>query len=358
MLKRIFSRGFQSIQFSVPARGFVNVSKENSRETEHLYNPMLETFSKRLRKIVLDRTILEKHKLVVPSVRVRQVDDTLEKLRNSRLCAGVINGRDEFEDVDLVFQSRQINILKGRKDSKVQSYYLRVGDELVRCTLEDVQVHYVHNWIIQAKFNRYIPGRPNLIWLPLKLQHNYENKFINKGADIALKYEGLWVYSYNDEYPAAIEVNPTTATPAKGYKLGELANLLPDGIELHEKHKKELHNYVIELGITKDIELEKELEYLEFKKKMKSGEVTFAEDDFVEEEFDESGDEETPEEKAAKEALKAAREAKKAKMREESKKNPKSLKKQVAQMNFKVKEGFLAATEDKPKKGSGDNKEG
>ena len=66
----------------------MNVSKENSKETEHLYTPMLETFSKRLRKIVLDRTILEKQKLIVPSVRLRQVDDTLEKLRNSRLCAG------------------------------------------------------------------------------------------------------------------------------------------------------------------------------------------------------------------------------------------------------------------------------
>lgn len=318
-----------------------------------MYQPMLEIFSKRLRKIVLDRTILEKQKLIVPSIRLRQTEDTLEKLRNSSLCAGVINARDEFEDIDLVFQNRQINVLKRRKDANVQSYYLRVGDELIRCTLDSVKVHYVHNWIIQAKFNRYIPGRPNLIYLPLKLQHNYENKFINKGADIALKYEGLWVYSYNDEYPAALEVNPTTATPARGYKLGELANLLPDGIELHEKHKKELHNHVIEIGITKDIELEKELEYLEFKKKMKSGEVTYAEDEFVEEDVFESGDEETPEEKAAKEALKAAREAKKAKMREESKKNPKSLKKQVAQMNFKVKEGFLAATEEKPKKGGG-----
>jgi len=92
MLKRILRGGFQTFQSCVPARGFVNVSKEKSQETEHLYQPMLEIFSKRLRKIVLDRTILEKQKLIVPSIRLRQTEDTLEKLRNSSLCAGKLLG--------------------------------------------------------------------------------------------------------------------------------------------------------------------------------------------------------------------------------------------------------------------------
>lgn len=67
-----------------------NFSKINPfvPETDHMIEPMLDLYTKRLRKIVLDRTILQKNKLIVPTVRLRQEDDTLEKLRNSKLCAG------------------------------------------------------------------------------------------------------------------------------------------------------------------------------------------------------------------------------------------------------------------------------
>jgi len=327
-----------------------NFSKINPfvPETDHMIEPMLDLYTKRLRKIVLDRTILQKNKLIVPTVRLRQEDDTLEKLRNSKLCAAVINARDEFEDVDFVLQSRQVVLMRARKDANVMSYYLQFGDELIRCTLESVKQHHVHNWLIQAKFNRYIPGRPNPIYLPLKMTYNKENKFINKGADIAIKYDGLWFNSYNDEYPAAIEFDPKTANPAHGYRLGELANKLPDGLELHPKHKTQLHNYIVELKVTKDLELEKELEYLQFKKKLKEGE-TLADEDIK---IDDFSDEE-PEEKAEREAAKARREAKKAERREKAKKNPRSLKKQLAMMNFKVKEGLFVATDTKPQKKGG-----
>ena len=204
----------------------------------------------------------------------------------------------------------------------------------------------VHHWLIQAKFNRYIPGRPNLVYLPLKIIHNKENKYLNKGADMAVKYEGLWVYSYNDEYPAAIDIDPRTANPTFGYRLGELANKLPDGLELHPKYKSQLNNFLVQVTATKDVELEKELRYLEFKKKLQAGETMDVEEMKVEDFSDEE-----PEEKAEREAAKARREAKKAERREKAKKNPRSLKKQLAMMNFKVKEGLFVATDKPAKKG-------
>ena len=53
----------------------------------------------------------------------------------------VINARDEFEDVDLVFQSRQMTLIKNRKNAKTQPFFVKVGDELIRCVLEDVKYH-------------------------------------------------------------------------------------------------------------------------------------------------------------------------------------------------------------------------
>jgi len=59
----------------------------------------------KLKKILLDRSLLEKVKVIVPPVRIRNREDTLESLKKERLTAGVIKGREEFEDIDLVFQT-------------------------------------------------------------------------------------------------------------------------------------------------------------------------------------------------------------------------------------------------------------
>jgi hypothetical protein len=57
---------------------------------EYGAEPVMDLYAKRFRKIILDRTILAKDKLIIPAVRVRQEEDTLEKLRKGHLCAGKI----------------------------------------------------------------------------------------------------------------------------------------------------------------------------------------------------------------------------------------------------------------------------
>lgn len=177
--------------------------------------------------------------------------------------------------------------------------------------------------------------------------HNKENKYLNKGSDFAIKFTHLWVNCYNDEYPAALDFNPSTATPTIGYRLGDFANSLPDGIELHPRYKNQLHNYIVELGLTRDLELERQLEYLDFQRRMKAGDMLVDENELEEE------DEEEKEARIAREARKAA-------VREKAKKKPpRSLKKLVAQMNFKVKEGVVGATAGKDSgKGGKEHKEG
>jgi hypothetical protein len=48
-------------------------------------------------------------------------------------------------------------------------------------------------WITQTTFNRYVVGRPNPLFLPLKVNVNKKNFFINKASDFAFKVQGLWV---------------------------------------------------------------------------------------------------------------------------------------------------------------------
>lgn len=43
-----------------------------------------------------------------------------------------------------------------------------------------------------AKFERYIVGRPNLIFLPIQVKLGYTNAFLNKGCDFKKGIDGVW----------------------------------------------------------------------------------------------------------------------------------------------------------------------
>lgn len=89
MLKRIFTTASKSYLGLASIRSFAVLPHQFAKETEHTYQPLLDIYAKRIRKIGLDKTVLEKTKTVVPALRVRQEDDTLEKLRNAGECAGL-----------------------------------------------------------------------------------------------------------------------------------------------------------------------------------------------------------------------------------------------------------------------------
>mgnify|MGYP006976742909 CR=1 FL=1 len=127
-----------------------------------------------------------------------------------------------------------------------------------------------------------------------------------------------------------MEIDPENVTPNIGYRLGELANLLPDGIELHPQYKHRLNHYILEINETRDVQLKRTLEVMEYYRKLKLG-ILYEEDVKIEEE-DTYDFKATPNKPKEKKAIKARR------------KKPKSLKKIVAAMDVKVKEGVAAAT--------------
>lgn len=66
---------------------------------------------------------------------------------------------------------------------------------------------------------------------------NWDNPHINRGAEVLKGREQVDVLCYNDEYPTSFEMNASNMTHARGYKMGDLSNLLPDGVILHPKYK-------------------------------------------------------------------------------------------------------------------------
>jgi hypothetical protein len=90
MLKN-YLKGFSiapRLLFNQTSFDFAAVRSKYLEGIEHVADPVMDAYAKRFRKIILDRSILAKDKLVVPVVRLRQEEDTLEKLRANHLCAG------------------------------------------------------------------------------------------------------------------------------------------------------------------------------------------------------------------------------------------------------------------------------
>ena len=49
----------------------------------------------------------------------------------------------------------------------VRPYYIRHNDEEIRVTVNKIEYHFKTNRPVFIEFQRYIPGRPNLLNLPL-----------------------------------------------------------------------------------------------------------------------------------------------------------------------------------------------
>ena len=73
-----------------------------------------------------------------------------------------------------------------------------------------------------------------------------------RGTNIEFHVRGLWVYSYNNIYPTSLRVDPRYITQDRPYKIGDLVNTFPDGIEIHERYAKLLHRNIVTLQEDED----------------------------------------------------------------------------------------------------------
>lgn len=74
--------------FFKTTKSFTGVNYRWLQRAEYTYEPVLELFAKKFRKMALESTLIEKSKLIIPAVRTRQPNDTLTSMRKDKQCAG------------------------------------------------------------------------------------------------------------------------------------------------------------------------------------------------------------------------------------------------------------------------------
>lgn len=108
--------------------------------------------------------------------------------------------------------------------------------------------HPVHRYIVWSRFNRYEEGKANVIDIPVVIESNNRNRYINRGnQDMMQKMNKIKVVSYNADYPSKFVIDPANLAPGKPYKVGDLQEILPSGIELHPMSRKRLHQVIVQL---------------------------------------------------------------------------------------------------------------
>ena len=80
-----------SITFKIK-KCFVITNYRNFRRAEYTLEPILNLYAKKFRKMALDNSLLEKSKMIIPSLRLRKMDDNdgLISLKKRGECAGLI----------------------------------------------------------------------------------------------------------------------------------------------------------------------------------------------------------------------------------------------------------------------------
>ena len=75
--------------------------------------------------------------------REREPLDTIEKCSADKLVAGVIQQRDEFPDVDLVFNWSVPFLIKRGEHAHVKPFYINhpVTEEEIRVTCNNIEYH-------------------------------------------------------------------------------------------------------------------------------------------------------------------------------------------------------------------------
>ena len=177
-------------------------------------------------------------KIFLDPIRERQPDDTLQKLHKEKLVAGCINARDEFEDVDLVFPHRTPFTIKKTDHGMVRPFIVRHNDEEIMVTTNNIVNHFKTLQPVLLEFQRYIPGRPNLLDIPLMPVMEDRSLHFQAGAEFHYLMRSIKVWCYNESYPGAIEVNCEDLSPQMPIKVGDIEKMLPHGMFLHKSFQR------------------------------------------------------------------------------------------------------------------------
>ncbi len=100
-LQRLIASGAE-FPLGVPAGAHIKHGAHRDHVAPKLA-PRIEIYAKKLRDFYLREGLIMESKVHLDYERIRQPEDTLEKLFDNSLVAGIVEAREEFPDLDLVF---------------------------------------------------------------------------------------------------------------------------------------------------------------------------------------------------------------------------------------------------------------
>ena len=157
-------------------------------------------------------------------------------MHDEQLIAAVIEERDEFEDLDLVLPHRTPFTIRKTDFGLVRPFFIRHNDEEIMVTTNKITEHFKTKKPVHINFQRYIPGRPNLLTLPLIPVQEDKSLHFQAGALFHFLHREICVWSFEDNYPGVIEVDCKNLSPNMAIKIGDIEKLLPHGMFLHKSY--------------------------------------------------------------------------------------------------------------------------
>ena len=113
----------------------------------HNMTPRIELYAKKLRQVYIRTGTIASVKQFADPLRVRQETDRIEECMKKNQVCGVINARDEFDDVDLVWPARIPTRIINADHPWVQPWYVRhpETEEEIRVTCQKIERHMKTN---------------------------------------------------------------------------------------------------------------------------------------------------------------------------------------------------------------------
>ena len=123
-------------------------------------------------------------------------------------------------------------------------------EEEIRVTIHNIDYHPKTRLPYFLDFQRYIVGRPNLLCLDIDYQQEDKSLHFQAGAEFEYFETKIWVWCFNDSYPARLEVDCSELSPRLPIKIGDLERMLPHGMYLHKKYNNQKFNSLVKLRQT------------------------------------------------------------------------------------------------------------
>ena len=131
--------------------------------------PHIDVYARKLRDVYIREGTIPQTKSYLNPLRTRQPVDTLEYCMKEQSMPGVIHGRDEFSDVDLVWPWKTPYRVTKSEHAYVRPWYMKhpETEEEIRVTCQNIDYQVKSKKPYYIEFQRYIVGRPNLLRIPL-----------------------------------------------------------------------------------------------------------------------------------------------------------------------------------------------